>query len=351
MCLYSFIVPVYNVKREYLEKCVDSIVDNKNQNIEIILVDDCSTNGCELLCDEIAYRDTRVKVIHQEKNIGVSEARNTGIKASRGDWIVFVDSDDWVDDNTCIELSQITDAETDIVIFSAYRESVNATQPFGTAEKIDCYTKIDADDSQSESVDVLSDKLLKQSLNSTHEKFETIKYCWGKAFRREFLLEKNIEFPNISYCEDIVFMADAFRKAYKVVQIPDRLYHYRVSATSTVNSYRHNAIFEQRKFLEILSGKISDKNNDTIYYAALLSMQICITRCLYNRENRMSILKKHIKARSVFSEWPYKDVFKHIHCADMKRKEKVKALLIKNHLYFLYYIGTEKRRTSVAGFE
>ena len=93
--LISVIVPVYNVEK-YLNKCLDSIISQTYTNLEIILIDDGSTDNCGKICDEYASKDKRIKVIHKE-NAGVSSARNYGIQCATGDWIMFVDSDDWIE--------------------------------------------------------------------------------------------------------------------------------------------------------------------------------------------------------------------------------------------------------------
>ena len=92
--LISIIVPVFNVEK-YLQKCIDSILAQDYFNFELILVDDGSRDSSSGICDEYARRDSRVRVIHQ-KNAGVSAARNTGLDTAHGEWIAFVDSDDWV---------------------------------------------------------------------------------------------------------------------------------------------------------------------------------------------------------------------------------------------------------------
>ena len=94
MDLISVIVPVYQVE-EYLDRCVQSIVDQTYTNLEIILVDDGSPDRCPQMCDEWAKRDSRIRVIHKE-NGGLSDARNAGMQAASGTYIAFVDSDDWV---------------------------------------------------------------------------------------------------------------------------------------------------------------------------------------------------------------------------------------------------------------
>ena len=92
--LVSIIIPVYNVE-DYLERCIDSIKRQTHKNIEIIIVDDGSTDRCPQLCDDYARDDSRIIVIHKE-NQGLGLARNTGIDVARGEWICFVDSDDYV---------------------------------------------------------------------------------------------------------------------------------------------------------------------------------------------------------------------------------------------------------------
>lgn len=92
--LISVIVPIYRVE-EYLPRCIDSLLAQTYQNIQIILVDDGSPDACGRICDEYASTDKRIQVIHKE-NGGLSDARNAGLSASKGDYIAFVDSDDWV---------------------------------------------------------------------------------------------------------------------------------------------------------------------------------------------------------------------------------------------------------------
>ena len=93
-------IPIYNVKN-YLAKCVDSILNQTYKNLEIILVNDGSTDGSEIICEELKKKDKRIRIINQ-KNGGLSSARNTGIRNANGKYIQFVDSDDWID-YECIE--------------------------------------------------------------------------------------------------------------------------------------------------------------------------------------------------------------------------------------------------------
>ncbi len=95
----SVVIPVYKVEA-YLAECLDSVIKQTYQNTEIILVDDASPDGCGKICDRYAAGDSRIKVVHREKNGGLAEARNTGMDHAVGDYIFFVDSDDWLAENT-----------------------------------------------------------------------------------------------------------------------------------------------------------------------------------------------------------------------------------------------------------
>ena len=113
--LVSIIVPIYKVE-PYLRRCLDSIVNQTYTNLEIILVDDGSPDGCPQICDEYAAKDKRIVVIHKE-NGGLSDARNAGLDICKGEYIFFIDSDDWIKTDTIEFLYKITqDKKSDIVI-------------------------------------------------------------------------------------------------------------------------------------------------------------------------------------------------------------------------------------------
>ena len=111
--LVSIIVPVYKVEN-YIQKCLDSLKAQTYEQIEVLLVDDGSPDNCPAMCDAWAERDSRIKVVHKE-NGGLSDARNVGMAAATGEYIAFVDSDDWVDENYLMYLFQgLSKTEADI---------------------------------------------------------------------------------------------------------------------------------------------------------------------------------------------------------------------------------------------
>lgn len=135
MKLLSIIVPVYNVK-SYLKKCVESIINQTYTNLQIILVDDGSTDGSQDICDEFAQRDSRIVVIHKE-NGGQSTARNVGMDRAKGVYIAFVDSDDWLEPNMYEALiSQLEKHEADIVACSFYECKGDEKKAVGDSKNI-----------------------------------------------------------------------------------------------------------------------------------------------------------------------------------------------------------------------
>lgn len=118
----SIIVPIYNVEK-YINKCIESIINQTYTNLEIILVDDGSPDNCGKICDEYAKKDRRIKVIHK-KNGGLSDARNKGINLATGDYIMYVDSDDYLELTACEELFDvITKTNSDIVCFNLVKKN------------------------------------------------------------------------------------------------------------------------------------------------------------------------------------------------------------------------------------
>ena len=138
MAKVSIVVPIYNVEK-YLEQCVDSIINQTLKEIEIILVDDGSPDNCPQMCDEYAKKDSRIKVVHK-KNGGLSSARNAGIEVATGDYIGFVDSDDYIVNDATLKLEtwiKEIDDKDDIVAVGAARVYPNGEYIKGIEPNID----------------------------------------------------------------------------------------------------------------------------------------------------------------------------------------------------------------------
>lgn len=199
----SIIVPVYKVE-PYLRKCLDSIVGQTYQNLEIILVDDGSPDNCGAICDAYAARDERIRVIHKA-NGGVASARNAGLDAATGDYIGWVDSDDWIERDMFECLLKGAEAYgADIVVCG--REDSYPDHSLSIA-----WEQVKLLDKEQSIALLVEDDLVRS-------------YLWDKLWRRKFF--QNIRFPELKAFEDMAMMYQLFMRAERVACLPDILYHY-----------------------------------------------------------------------------------------------------------------------------
>ncbi len=208
--LVSVIVPVYNVEK-YLCKCVDSLLSQRYGNIEIILVDDGSPDNCGAMCDSFAERDGRIKVIHKE-NGGLSDARNAGLSTTSGDFITFVDSDDFVSESYIEKLLlPFENGEVDISIcgIRAFSLDSSGNEVFSPA-------KPEKEENMLFDADRALEKMFRQVLFDTE--------AWAKMYRASLL--EGFMFPFGLYNEDLDSIYKLFLKADKVSFNREKLYYY-----------------------------------------------------------------------------------------------------------------------------
>lgn len=220
--LISVIVPIYKVE-PYLRRCVDSIVNQTYTNLEIILVDDGSPDGCPAICDEYAAKDSRIVVIHKE-NGGLSDARNAGLDICKGEYISFVDSDDWVADCFIEELLksvQETNAEIGICSYVQTSSSYTAKLNVNNVDKI-----------------ILSSIEATQKLWS--EKGTTFVTAWGKIYKNS--LWKELKFPKDLIHEDEYTTYKLLYSAKETVFIDIPLYFYYQREDSIMAGVRPSSI-------------------------------------------------------------------------------------------------------------
>ena len=209
--LISVIIPVYNVEK-YIDKCIDSVVNQTYKNLEIILVDDGSPDNCPEICDKWANKDGRIKVIHQE-NRGLAGARQSGVKAARGDYIAFVDSDDWIDFNAyerCVQM--INTYQCDIVIMDFLREYPEKSVPANKQFDNNYYNK-------------------KDLINLVYPHMLEVVYAnaWSKVIKREIIERYIFKVPeNSRLGEDAGYTYSCLLAAKDLYFINECLYHYRV---------------------------------------------------------------------------------------------------------------------------
>jgi len=194
----SIIVPVYNVEK-YLAKCIDSILVQTFTDLECILVNDCSTDTSPKICEDYAMQDSRIKIIHKKNNEGLPLARKTGFENSTGDYIQFVDSDDWIEPDMTKKL---------------YTSAINSC-----ADIVTCDFYIDSTEGYKYGFQIID-------TDNNFNNFGFIHCCYtvNKIFRKNII--RSINFPLKGNFEDRVITQQAIFYAKKIVHVPYPLYHY-----------------------------------------------------------------------------------------------------------------------------
>lgn len=210
----SVIIPIYNTA-PYLERCLSSITLQTYGNLEIICVDDGSTDGSGRIVDQFSERDKRVVALHQQ-NAGVSSARNVGLKQATGDYIAFCDSDDWVEADMYQQMAEVMESENlDMVAVGWYKDSDD--------EKEEIRNRLPV------SHEIIGRDLLLEYLYK-RDYYRGFAFIWTKLFRREILLEpsgKFLEFDEkLVIGEDVLYLAEVAINIKKTKYIDRAFYHY-----------------------------------------------------------------------------------------------------------------------------
>ena len=284
--LISVIIPVYNVEK-YLQSCLDSIMFQTYSNLEIILVNDGSSDNSGKICDAAAASDSRVKVIHQE-NAGPSAARNVGVAVSIGDLIGFVDSDDYIDASLFEKVVAVFEKTgTDIVVFSS--SIIN--------EKGKIIGALDNQQGVFSPPKAALCALLDGEIDD---------YVWNKVCKRHVF--DNVYYPVGYMWEDMGTTYKLFINAGKVVSIPDRLYFYRVSKgniTSNISEKKLADIYLMKKCkhdgITSIYNDLTEVGVESLAKSALslydrslwasVDIDVLASACNYLEENRETLLK------------------------------------------------------------
>ncbi len=220
--LISIIIPVYKVE-VYLKKCIESVINQSYQNLQIILVDDGSPDNCGNICDEYCAKDSRIEVIHKS-NGGLSDARNVGISKAKGEYIGFVDSDDYIEKSMFSDLyNLLIEHDADVSICNFYvvenGELILKNKNTGIKE----YDKIR----------ILEEVLLDKNIQS---------YAWNKLYKKS--LFDNVKYPLGKKYEDIGTTFYLLEKCNKVVISGKPEYYYVVRKDSIVNNNSENTVID-----------------------------------------------------------------------------------------------------------
>ena len=324
MVKLSIIVPVYNVEK-YIDRCVESILNQEEKDFELILIDDGSTDTSGLLCDKYAEIDNRVKVIHK-KNEGVSVARNIGIELASGTHLGFVDSDDWIDKTMYLDMLKVAqNLKCDIVMCDAITVYDNEETQIDTFESIKCNTFFNKED--------IKPEILKEIAGST----------WRCIYASKIIKENNIRFPiNLKLSEDRIFNLYSIGNSKKIFYIKNTYYRRFMRKGSAVTKYYPD--------LNIMVKLYTDKVKELLrlywtpvepylneYKKQFFISYLTVVYNLFHEECKLSIYEKYIQIKEFINEKEVVEILETLEIGDFKlkllKKKKVFLLMILGKLY------------------
>lgn len=318
--LFSIIVPIYKKEENQVRKCIDSLINQQYRNIEIVLVDDGNEFKLSKICDEYRKNDKRIKVVHQE-NKGVSNARNSGIRVSNGDYIIFVDADDWIDNQCCKVINDILIKENYEIIAWAYTKEF-----YNNNQKINFYRKTLLFDEE------------KNKLEFDKYNMKLIGFSTMKAYSKE-LITNNYFNENLTNGEDVEFNFRIFKNAHKILYLNYNWYHYRIQKNSAVRRYNPNIIeYYDKTLLEIkknINKNLQQEKNFYYSFLAICFLMICLNY-IFNNKNRY--IKNRKKLKNLLNRKQYKDMIKNIKMIKLPITRKMAIIFSKFHLYFFVYL-------------
>lgn len=274
----SIIVTIYNTPESYLRKCIESIINQTLKEIEIILVNDGSREETQKVCEEYAKKDTRIKLINQQ-NHGESGARNTGIKNATTDNITFVDSDDWIEKDTCERIYNYIkkiNGEYEIIIFNCFVDYPNKQIKNIFYPKQGLLDKQDIEEIQLQNIE--------KGISKYYPLIVNISIACAKVYKRKFIKENNLRYVlRLIRMADAVFNMEAFEKAKKIFVLQECLYHYQQNDFSICQRYSKDTIKYYETYFEFVK-KYIEKYNKNEKFIDILNIKIVtsIDRYMYN---------------------------------------------------------------------
>lgn len=326
----SVIIPCYNVEK-YVKKCVTSIICQTYGNIEVICINDGSTDDTLSMLKDFAKNDVRIKLYDQE-NKGLSETRTLGIQYSTGDYIIFVDSDDWIELN-CIETLMQIKKNYDVVCFSYMREFKGQSLP----KKLGLSGEFTAEEIQRRIVGPVGEELAQV------ENLDALVTVWGKLYRSNNIKELHFEeVSKIGTWEDGLFNLNVLENCGEVLVIDKPLYHYRKSnQTSFTSQYRKN-LYKKWMVKFSLISNIS-QNKDGLFKKALQNrIAISTLGLLLTEVNNSNTMTQKLKGiRQILSEKVYHNALQNLDTSEMGLQWKIFYTFAKYKFVFGAFVLTQ----------
>lgn len=293
MSKVSVIIPVYNTHADLLSKCINSVFEQSHSDLEIFIIDDGSTKNCLDLLKKLE-QDSKINLI-RKSNEGVSTARNIGIQKATGEWIMFVDADDYIEHNLITELLREADENTDIICSACKfeRNSQTLENHFYSEKKSFRNTE--------EKKELYKQLMYGRYSQNPHNYVTAIGVPWAKLYRKAFLDQHHLLFDTeLKRMQDNIFNMHAFFYANKIIYLNKCLYNYNCEHLSKhINKYYPDYTDKMLKLVQARTqtvnelGLISDPELKEYYlYEQLRFLGMILVKSTLNRENKISFIKR-----------------------------------------------------------
>lgn len=298
--LVSIIIPVYNTEK-YISECLHSVTQQSYPHIEIIAVDDGSTDNSLSILNDISATDSRLKVFSQ-RNQGVSAARNLALKKVTGEYIMFVDADDWIDSSTIKECLQAIE-DTDVCFFAYIREFTNRSLPKPLFPQTQIFAAEACKQLQRRMIGPIGEELANPGM------LDSLGTIWGKLYRKEILNGTEfIDLKIIGTAEDSLFNCNVFRKVQKAVYINKAFYHYRkFNSGAETKKYKPQLSQQWNKLFDYMKTTVTDEISQKALYnrIALSIIGLGLNECLSSD----TLKKKTDKIAEIINQPHYKEAY------------------------------------------
>lgn len=355
-CTLSIIIPIYNVEA-YLTQCLESIAAQAGAGTdirtEVILVDDGSTDHSGEIADRYDAGYPWVRVIHK-KNAGVAAARNDGMDAAHGEWLYFMDSDDWMSkDGITLLLDAAEDCpQADMILLDAWQDVGGRERPW------EHFAGEDRWESREELLK-LQRGVLYYPMDFPKTRV-SLAAPWDKLYRREFLNRNQIRFrETLQVLDDMIFNMEVLGKAKRAAYKKYKVCHYRHVPSSITNRFRADRadqdgrvwkMIEEYRLTQFADGENWEKQMqvqafDQAFFGRIIrSFAICCRLCFYHRDNRKSYREKQKYVRDVVARYPYREAFLRVRTENLEWKLRAVVCLIRHDFYgglFLLHLAEQ----------
>ncbi|MDU1975285.1 MAG: glycosyltransferase [Streptococcus parasanguinis] len=307
---YSVIIPVYNVEK-YIDRCLKSIISQNYDDLEIIVIDNGSTDSSGIICDTYASEYSNISVYHIE-NHGVGSARNFGLSKARGEFIYFVDSDDYLVGNLFADFADKLVSDLDLVVFCYYNSfEEDLTEKSRTEKSLPFKGNYDKDGF----IKIFKELFLSDMLYTV----------WNKIYRREFLLENNLSFEQYELGEDVRFNLNVYRNVNRIFLSQDSYYVYVIGRKgSAMSSYNPKRIQYQLQELKMVDSLLSDWYLDSFDLDQTIKARILMSN-IYNISKQNTQFSSKVEYVKDICE--NKDIKSFIHTEENDLKPFINYLL------------------------